>query len=186
MGHFLHFGAGPNQLPEPWQNLGGDHDIRKPLRFGSGSASGIFAEHVLEHVPFLAGMGFLGECWRVLDAGGVVRLAIPDAARFVREFDHQSWRFNWSSREYADGLSIRGSLGSREAVTQLLTGYGHQSAWTVATLAAALLACGFEEVYRCNYGSTPRPTGLSGIDGHHKAVGLQVATLETSILEARK
>lgn len=183
MGHFLHFGAGPNQLPEPWQNLGGDHDIRKPLRFASDSASFIFAEHVLEHVPFLAGMGFLSECWRVLELGGVLRLSIPDVSRFVGNFTDGGYELNGRSGEYARALHLD---SPREALQKLLTGYGHQCAWTEASLAGALVATGFQRVDSCTYGTTPLPGGLSQIDGHHKSVGIVAAALESSILEARK
>ena len=68
-GWFLNFGAGPNQLSEPWQNLDPTHDIRKRLRFENGSVAAILAEHVIEHVPFLQVLGFFQECLRVLEPG---------------------------------------------------------------------------------------------------------------------
>ena len=87
-GLFLNFGAGPNQLPEPWQNLDPTHDIRKRLRFENGSVAAILAEHVIEHVPFLQVLGFFQECLRVLEPGGMLRIAFPDIGRFLTSRSH--------------------------------------------------------------------------------------------------
>ena len=78
MNHHLHFGAGQNQLPEPWQNLDASHDIRKPLRFDNDTAAAVMAEHVIEHVSYFYALLFLGEAFRVLKPGGVLRVGFPD------------------------------------------------------------------------------------------------------------
>ena len=83
MNLLLNFGAGPNQLPQPWRNLGPEHDIRKRLKFEDNSANAILAEHVIEHVPFLQSLGFFREALRVLKPGGVLRVAFPDIGRFL-------------------------------------------------------------------------------------------------------
>ena len=136
----LHFGAGLNQLPEPWLNLGPAHDIRKQLKFDTGSAQAIVAEHVIEHVPFLQGLGFFRECLRVLRPGGVLRVAFPDVSRFLVS-DSSGIGFNAASLRYGDALAARPGLQLpspprarvRAALEQLLTGWGHQTAWTEQT-----------------------------------------------------
>jgi predicted SAM-dependent methyltransferase len=206
MGQFLHFGAAQNHLPEPWENLDPSHDIRKRLRFGDGTASGIAAEHVIEHVPFLQGLRFMREALRVLEPGGVLRLAFPDVTRFVHElaFVHgpepRHWPMEFSLNDraaaaYAEGLSTRPGAMSwfgnepldqlelqRRALELLLTGWGHAMAWTEGSAAGCLLVVGFRSVERRQVGKG----ALSGIDGHHAQVGAEVAALETSILEATK
>jgi hypothetical protein len=195
MGQYLNFGAGPNQLPEPWQNLNAEHDIRKRLKFEDASASGILAEHVIEHVPFLQGFGFLLECVRVLEPGGVLRLAFPDAGRFVSPgpSDFYEDRLNDRLQEYALALQLRpggepvrrsksADEKKRAALVLLLTGWHHQSTWSDGSAAAVLFAVGFSAVRHCEYGAGD----LSGVDGHHKDVGHEIALLETSILEATK
>lgn len=193
MGHYLHFGAGPNQLPEPFQNLNVAHDIRKPLRFADGSASMIFAEHVIEHVPFLSGFEFVNEVFRVLEPGGVFRLSFPDVARFLRVTWPEEFAFNERASTYARELAKRPQLPAMspaEAMTVLFAGWGHQSAWTREVGAAVLLAAGFSVVRPCSYGDQSRgvPPELRGhpIDGHHVDVGLELAELETTVLEATK
>jgi SAM-dependent methyltransferase len=185
----LNFGAGPNQLPAPWQNLGPTHDIRKRLKFENGSAAAILAEHVIEHVPFLQGLGFFRECLRVLQPGGVLRIAFPDVGRFLTLEDSELG-LNAAALCYADGLAQRPGLDLpaptrdrvRAALGQMLSGWGHQTAWTEHSAAGALLVAGFSRVHRREYGHGE----LKRVDGHHRDVGPELALLESTILEARK
>ena len=185
----LNFGAGPNQLPEPWQNLGPMHDIRKRLRFENGSAAAILAEHVVEHVPFLQALSFFRECLRVLKPGGLLRLAFPDIGRFLSTRSLELV-LSPAAASYAEGLSHRLGLAllateperTRAALWQMLTGWGHQTAWTEHSAAGALLVVGFSHVTRCPYGHGE----LEGVDGHHRDVGPELARLESTVLEARK
>jgi len=185
----LHYGPGPNQLPDPWQNLGPAHDIRKPLKFENDSAAGIFAEHVIEHVPFLQGLGFFRECVRVLQPGGVLRIGFPDVGRFLTS-EESELGLNAAALCYADGLAQRAGLDLpslardrvRAALGQMLCGWGHQTAWTEHSAAGALLVAGFSQVHRREYGHGE----LKGVDGHHRSVGPELALLESTILEARK
>jgi SAM-dependent methyltransferase len=185
----LHFGAGPNQLPDPWQNLGPTHDIRKPLKFENESAAAILAEHVIEHVPFLQGLGFLRECLRVLQPGGVLRIGFPDVGRFLTS-EESELALNAAALCYANGFAQGPGLDLplptrdrvRAALGQMLCGWGHQTAWTAHSAAGALLVAGFSEVHRREYGHGE----LKGVDGHHRAVGPELALLESTILEARK
>jgi hypothetical protein len=185
----LHFGAGLNQLPDPWQNLGPAHDIRKRLKFESGSAAAILAEHVVEHVPFLQGLGFFRECWRVLRPRGVLRIAFPDIARFLVS-GAVKLELNAAALCYANALADRPDMTlpptaadrARAALAHLLTGWGHQTAWTEQSAAGALLVAGFADVRRRSYGCGD----LERVDGHHLDVGAELALLESTILEARK
>jgi predicted SAM-dependent methyltransferase len=73
----VQFGCGGNILPG-FENHDADLPIdRHPLPFESNSVDFIFAEHVFEHVPPAAGLGFLDECFRILKSGGRIRLCVP-------------------------------------------------------------------------------------------------------------
>jgi hypothetical protein len=201
MDHYLHFGAGPNQLPEPWQNLNAEHDIRKRLKFDEGSAVAILAEHVIEHVSWNAGFMFLAECFRVLKPGGVLRVGFPDLSRFLTEggggtaVAGERVMWNQLMRRYAEALHklpggepVRQVQSDEErcraAALLLQAGWLHQCAWTWHTLAGALLTHGFKQVKRFEYG---KGGGIFPVpDGHHKQVGQEVAELETSVIEAIK
>jgi len=78
----LHLGSATDRQPG-WVNVdllmtGRPRDLywglRRPLTFRNASADAIFAEHLLEHLPFPAGVGLLRECRRVLWSGGVARV----------------------------------------------------------------------------------------------------------------
>jgi len=189
MSLFLNFAPGPNLLPEPWQNLGPAHDIRKRLKFESDSAAAILAEHVIEHVPFLQALGFFRECHRVLQPGGVLRIAFPDVGRFLVPHAPE-FVFNRAALRYAQNLAERKRIElpqsdlekTRSALLHLLTGWGHQTAWTAESAAGALLVIGFSNVSRREYGQGD----LNAVDGHHRDVGPELALLESTILEARK
>jgi predicted SAM-dependent methyltransferase len=189
MSLFLNFGAGPNQLAEPWQNLDPTHDIRKRLKFEDESATAILAEHVIEHVPFLQALGFFQECLRVLEPGGVLRVAFPDVGRFLTS-NSLDFALNQAALRYAEGLGKRPGIDLptetpskvRAALRQMLTGWGHQTAWTEHSAAGALLVVGFSRVRRRDYGHG----ALKRVDGHHRDVGPELALLESTILEAQK
>ena len=55
-------------------------------------------------------------------------------------------------------------------------------AWTRDSAAGALLVVGFARVRFCTYGTGE----LGHCDGHHKDVGMELAKLETTVLEAVK
>ena len=61
-------------------------DLEQGLPFPSGSATAIFAEHVIEHVTKAAAERLVAECHRVLQPAGVLRLSTPDAGRFLRAY----------------------------------------------------------------------------------------------------
>lgn len=194
MGHYLNFGPGPNMLAEPWQNLEPNHDIRKRLRFGDGTCTAILAEHVIEHVSFIQGYMFLGEVLRVLEPGGTLRLAFPDISRMLSGSGAYArlYSLNALAHQYAKGLAARSdgawSAGlsdpdmARHAMLRMLTGWGHQMAWTHESAAGVLLAVGFSEVVQ-----QPHNVGkIPGVDGHHRDVGAELAELESTVLEATK
>jgi SAM-dependent methyltransferase len=76
-------------------------DLTRPLEWPDGSASAIYLGEVLEHLRHADGLRLLAECLRVLAAGGILRLRVPDNARFwrnyLREYDavHSQPRARW-------------------------------------------------------------------------------------------
>lgn len=67
------------------------HDIRRPLPFRDGQVKRIFAEHVIEHVDFRDDIPqIFREFRRILEPGGVVRIVVPDAERFMSAYVQKS------------------------------------------------------------------------------------------------
>jgi predicted SAM-dependent methyltransferase len=61
-------------------------DLRRGLPFADESCAVIFSEHVIEHLSKEDAEKLLGECCRVLQRGGVLRLSTPDAGRYLRSY----------------------------------------------------------------------------------------------------
>ena len=62
------------------------HDLRKPLPFSDGSFSVVYHSHVLEHFSQAFAPVFLRECFRLMEPGGIVRVAVPDLEGIVRAY----------------------------------------------------------------------------------------------------
>ena len=80
----LHLGCGKRDFGSDWIHIDGDnyphlhsHDIIS-LPFKDGTADLIYSAHTLEYFDRIEVLGILKEWKRVLKAGGVLRLAVPD------------------------------------------------------------------------------------------------------------
>lgn len=62
------------------------HDLRKPLPFKENTFGAIYASHVFEHLFRSDAQQLLSECKRVLRAGGVIRLVVPDLYSMVVDY----------------------------------------------------------------------------------------------------
>lgn len=163
MSRRLQFGSGPNLLPPPWENFDAETDIRKPLPFPIGSAGFILAEHVIEHVDFRSGVRFLQECWRILEPGGVLRLAFPDITREIAIEDYRADFLKHYNRQ----INCR-----EDAWFSVITDWEHQSCWTCEMAIRVLLSIGFEDVIEWGF----RWGRLAGVDWQDRP--------ESTILEA--
>jgi len=172
----LHLGCGSHRLPTPWENYDVEVDIRQRLPFADGEAAFVFAEHVIEHVPFADGIRFLSECHRVLAPGGVLRLSFPDMTKLIMP----------EAKLYMDYLhQITGRRIStiEEVWLSMATDWGHCSVWTVATAERLLAGLKFSHTVLPPYGISRHPE-LTGIDGRHLSEGLELAQAETGVVEA--
>lgn len=61
-------------------------NITKGLPFATASVSACYSSHVLEHMDKASANFLLGECFRVLAKGGILRLVVPDLECIVREY----------------------------------------------------------------------------------------------------
>lgn len=83
--NFLNIGCG-SVFDQDWINLDVDPyskdvktwDIRKGLPFADNSLDACYSSHVVEHLTSIEAQKLMGECFRVLKRGGVIRLVVPD------------------------------------------------------------------------------------------------------------
>jgi len=62
------------------------HDLSKGIPFKDASFQVVYHSHLLEHFSKNCGQRLLLECFRVLKPGGIIRVAVPDLERIVREY----------------------------------------------------------------------------------------------------
>jgi predicted SAM-dependent methyltransferase len=60
------------------------HDLSRGIPLPDESAEIVYHSHVLEHIPREEAGEFLSECFRVLQPGGTIRVAVPDLETICR------------------------------------------------------------------------------------------------------
>ena len=104
----LHLGCGAHRL-DGWHNvdlvIAPAVDVRidcsGELPFRTGAIAFIHTEDLIEHLDLPGGRKLLGECFRILRPGGVLRLLTPDLAALIRKvYEHRDARhLAWCARE---------------------------------------------------------------------------------------
>lgn len=61
-------------------------DLTKGIPVADGQAAIVYSSAVLEHIPRAFVANFLGECFRVLRPGGIIRISVPDFEVQAREY----------------------------------------------------------------------------------------------------
>jgi predicted SAM-dependent methyltransferase len=82
-------------------------DVRRGLPYADGSARYVYSSHMIEHLAPWQARALLQECLRVLEPGGLLRLATPDLAAVVES--------------YREGVSNDGE----SAADTFMAGFGH-------------------------------------------------------------
>ena len=162
----LHLGSANNRLPgwvnvdllRPGRALDLYWDLRRPLPFPDASVDTIFAEHLLEHLPFPAGVGLLRECRRVLRPGGIARVGVPDLDRYIASY---------LGRDDIIERVRPGRPTRALALGEPFFLYGHRCMYDFETMQLALLDAGFTHVERISFGQgrlQPSPDSMGRRD----------------------
>lgn len=150
----LNLGSGPRGLSDrAWLNVDGyrdrnvDHlmDFVRPWPLPCAAFEGIFSEHVLEHFDPEQGLFVLGECFRVLRPGGVIRIIVPDGEKIIGSYV--------GNRKVL--LDHRGTVTgcAMEAINSYFRQrYEHQNMYDFEYLAHQLRASGFVQPVKLAYG----------------------------------
>lgn len=127
---FLNVGCGAHYHPG-WCNIdlvSSDpevlqSDIRSGLPFEDNAFEAVYHSHVLEHLTPEQGEALIGECYRVLKPGGVLRVVVPDLEQISRiylEMLAKAWNgdedseknYEWMKLELLDQM-VRHQSGGR-------------------------------------------------------------------------
>lgn len=146
-------------------------DLRSGIPIADRSASLIYSEHLIEHLPFEDAMTLFKECFRVLSESGVMRIATPDLADIVTDYQ-SDWRrhawVNWPQYEWVDSGGRMLNMAAR--------GWGHQYLYDLDELRLRLEQAGFSQVERCRIGESSEP----------EMRGLETRADSTLVVEARR
>jgi predicted SAM-dependent methyltransferase len=150
----LQLGAGGNDA-QGWLNTDIEPkvdeiylDATQQYPFPDQSFHYIFSEHVIEHVPWEAGIAMLRECYRVLAPGGKLRVVTPDLARFVKllagSIDADAQQFIAAKlrlHRWPETPVSRAYIFNRQ-----VRDWGHQFLYDSATLRKSLELAGFKQI----------------------------------------
>jgi predicted SAM-dependent methyltransferase len=104
-----------------------EHNLLQGIPFAEGSFDFVYHSHILEHFSKGDGVKLIQECFRVLNSGGILRVAIPDLERIARNYlkcleigvqnpDDETARanYNWMLLEMYD-QTVRNTAGGQMA-----------------------------------------------------------------------
>ena len=155
--HYLNVGCGPN-INNKFINL--DYfwtpaldlcwDITKSLPFDDNTLNGVYAEHCLEHISFSSCQKAIGEFFRILRPGGVIRIVVPDAELYmnlyVRSKNGEAVRF-----PYVTDQDIEEGYTPIMSVNRVFRNHGHHFAYDFETLSMMLCRAGFIDISKASY-----------------------------------
>lgn len=121
-------------------------DICHALPFDDNSVDVVFHEHVQEHVDPYSGYLLNKECYRVLKVGGICRIVMPDANKYIRSYMDPEHAFirQWRGMPFTPMMSL----------VEEFHGFNHRALYDYDTLALYLRAAGFSHVECSSFGKS--------------------------------
>ena len=121
-------------------------DAGRPWRCPDDHWSGIFTEHMLEHLSYAQAVTALSEAFRTLRPGAWLRVVLPDIGRACLVYFGT-----------ATPPSHAAAMSGPEFISHLTQHWGHRSVWDTALLSRVLLELGFVEVSPSAFGESREP-----------------------------
>ena len=116
----------------------------KRIPLGNGEVEVLYSSHMLEHLSRRNGRKFLGEALRVLQSGGVLRLALPDLSKLVSKYIE-----NGDADSFMQGLWVvpRSFDSFKDRLSFILFGFGdHLWMYDSSSIVKLLQEFGFVDV----------------------------------------
>jgi SAM-dependent methyltransferase len=129
------------------------HDVLKGLPFRGASVDFIYSSHTFEHFPYEQSLALTKECFRVLKSGGVLRIAVPDLGRMVRDYLTDSEAM--ASHRFVDRLLLRHTWQDL-----LHPGAHHCQMFDGRSLVSMFREAGFSDAHVSQFGDSQIPDVL--------------------------
>ena len=159
----LHLGCGYHRL-DGWMNIDLFEtpmtdvlwNIMNPLPIEDNACRFIFHEHVLEHFNVNQGLFLLKECYRLLEPGGVLRVAMPGLNQILENCATGQWKD-------ISGGHMPETRTRAEYINVCFRNWGHQWIYDQEELSLKLNLAGFTTIYPEKWGES-QYTELAGIE----------------------
>ena len=159
----LHVGSGTVRL-DGWVSIDLETtadlnlDLREGLPFADGAARLVYNEHLIEHITVDEGRRCLADWFRVLEPGGVLRIATPDLEYVVERYQN-----SWKDQAWLQLPEYAFIRTRAEMMNVSFRWWGHQYLYDGEELERRLREAGFETIRRCGYAESTVPE-LAGLE----------------------
>lgn len=136
-------------------------DVVRGLPIPSGSAQGVYASHVLEHLSLEDFRLALRETFRILAPGGIFRLVVPDLkSRASHYLDLASQGVANASLEFMQETLLGRATTPRSLSSKIRATFGgsaHHWMWDATSMRAELEQVGFCDIRAAGFGDSGDP-----------------------------
>lgn len=163
-------------------------DIVSGLPIPKGSARGVFASHILEHLSYDDCLVALQNTHDMLQPGGIFRLVVPDLETRARRYlEAVEGGQTGANSEFLRLCHLGQQRRPRSFMGRLRMIYGHSNhlwMWDEPSMRARLMEAGFAEVRRCQFGDCSDPM-FSRVEEEGRFFEISIGHDELA-MEARK
>lgn len=166
------------------------HDLTKGIPHEDGSVDVVYSSHMLEHLGPDQADFLLSEVWRVLKAGGTLRLIVPDLASAVQAYLHGDHAFfhahdipigdAFMTTFYKRHVVRRGRLERLARRVLRTEDGGHKWMYDAESLRDRLAYAGFVDIKQVTRGEGREPSAAQ-LD-HRSAHGLHFEAVKPQSL----
>ncbi|MEH2352520.1 glycosyltransferase [Nostoc sp.] len=157
----LNIGCGHIKF-DNWINIDIDKDKKavdlvcnaaQKLPFDDDSCALIYNEHFLEHLTVEETIFFLRECYRVLQPGGILRIAMPSLEYVVQKYNSEEWQ----NQEWLNWPEFKFIKTRAEMLNISFRWWGHQWLYDREELNRRLFETGYTNIKDVAWGLSDIP-----------------------------
>ncbi|MEH2045642.1 glycosyltransferase [Nostoc sp.] len=157
----LNIGCGHIKF-DNWINIDIDKDKKavdlvcnaaQKLPFDDDSCALIYNEHFLEHLTVEEAIFFLRECYRVLQPGGILRIAMPSLEYVVQKYNSEEWQ----NQEWLNWPEFKFIKTRAEMLNISFRWWGHQWLYDREELNRRLFETGYTNIKDVAWGLSEIP-----------------------------
>lgn len=146
-------------------------DVTKGLPFKDNSAVFVYNGHFIEHFELDEGQTILKDCYRVLEKGGILRIATPDLDYVINKYSSY-----WKSQEWLSWPEYGFIETKGQMINISFRWWGHKYLYKEEDLVNLLSNVGFKKIKRLNQNESD----------YHVLKNLESRADSKLILEAKK